>query len=351
MEKSNEVVPTPAPTTETQSDDAMLVDPANVEYQNQDKALEKLTKLHEGCTDVDANSKETKFFFDSNANPILQVKKSDYVLKKFALNQLRRHYGMSPSYFDKIPNSYTEEHLNMHLAAGEKNLIVKLQSDVTVRGVLLDSDNNISNLDVFKTFLDSGVFNDHNIEYFKANQNSMHMRLASKNEAFRASKDDPFHLGLYVYNEEVTPLHFDMGFMLWRLVCSNGAIRTFANQQHFEKGFKTFGINDLRNKLTPAIKYSQKFSNVFQKNLVELKSMTWTEDEWKEYTKQMHKSRWGKGFAEKLMKIFEQNRPENGFKLFNTITNVSQAMSEKARKRFDTAAMMVAFYGVQTLID
>lgn len=314
--------------------------------------LSVVTRRDEGKSDKEVFLGDCGFDWEqTDGSAYMTAQNQRLTFRPSSLSKLMRVFKMSPSYFGKLPRSYIKDHFDYHFRENSSmKLTLKLRDASQIRGVLTDEENNISNLDLYSLFhRDFNRNNEFIIQDFKGTEDKLYLRFILNQPFNLGNPNDPFYVGFYLNNNELSPISFDMGLMVFRLVCSNGAIQTFANHSLFPSGFKTFSVNELLTKLPLVIDGVRGELGKAADRLNAMKEIAWTNETWDEFKLRLRKARVTNKFKQLVNDNFE-SPPQNLYLFYDTMTRVSQEYSVRTRFTLDTISGKILFEGIDSLV-
>lgn len=151
----------------------------------------------------------------------------DLELTELSRNQLLARLGIPAAYYDRCPPRLQREHVRWFMGQDEATRPVRLRivRGNIVRAILTDSYTPLDDVEVVPAFAEALCDVEVKVVSFSQDDDYTHLRIVFPRTEREVRPGDLVQVGLHLSNSEVGLRAVRVDSLLFRLVCSNGAVR------------------------------------------------------------------------------------------------------------------------------
>jgi hypothetical protein len=272
-------------------------------------------------------------------------------LSELALRQLCRHIHVPYSTFKgastKLANDMFQEFVGAKKdeERQRKFCLRKAGNTQILRGLLPIEYTDTRNVDLLRPFVDqSGFVVQHAPWMDKADEPFITTRLIHKDLMLQTKtsegKEETLYLGMELSSSELGEGPMMVGIVLFRPVCSNGAISLYGSYPYFYYDYGgTLQISDFSQVTATVQRRLEADVPLFWGRVQEAMDTPWKLTDTEEALSRMQANgRLNKGVSVKVARYLEQNPPTSQWDFVNAITNQAQTYRGVLRQRYELAA-------------
>jgi len=295
---------------------------------------------------------ETRDMSMDERTGLVHIKKKKYSLTDHSSGQVCRHFNIPKAFWKNILDNEARAYL-FNKFSYEINTAYYLRcrkgqggNPDTMRAVLSDRFVPLDNrfiLEQLKTFFDQ---NKSDIVNFDLNDWSMHFRFIMNDKVLDLSNGHPdvLNAGVHLSNSEVGLMSTNIDAMVFRQVCSNGAILKFEDKSFLKQAHQGYPEENFAEAYKESIWDAVEYARIAYKNIKKSKDIVIKKDEDidKRFIPLEKSKKYTDDFINSMRNDFKKS-DRTLYDLFNVMTEKSQELSWDKRINLEKIAGTLLF--------